>query len=105
MHDLTVEDVRTCYVLAGEAPVLVHNCGSPSCVYTTGHTKANATGTSIHNGPFKDLMEDLAPHGYGGLEVLVTGRGGMAIDGSFTDPATGVKVPVELKPNIYRLIR
>ncbi|MEV5767661.1 polymorphic toxin-type HINT domain-containing protein [Micromonospora sp. NPDC052213] len=27
MHDLTVEDIHTYYVVAGDTPVLVHNCG------------------------------------------------------------------------------
>lgn len=27
MHDLTVRDIHTYYVMAGDSPVLVHNCG------------------------------------------------------------------------------
>ncbi|GAA0516934.1 hypothetical protein Ade02nite_84890 [Paractinoplanes deccanensis] len=29
MHDLTVDQIHTYYVLAGNEPVLVHNCGAP----------------------------------------------------------------------------
>jgi RHS repeat-associated protein len=31
MRDLTVADVHTYYVVAGDTPVLVHNCSGPSC--------------------------------------------------------------------------
>ena len=29
VHNLTVADLHTCYVVAGHKPVLVHNCGGP----------------------------------------------------------------------------
>lgn len=72
---------------------------------TNGNTAEAARGRAIHNEEFADLMDDMTGHGYGGPETLVPGRGGMAIDGSYTDPGTGVKVPIELKPNNARQIK
>ncbi|MFJ8583011.1 hypothetical protein [Micromonospora sp. NPDC093277] len=37
MHDLTIDDIHTYYVLAGTTPVLVHNCGPRFSVDSTGN--------------------------------------------------------------------
>ncbi|MEU8265485.1 hypothetical protein AB0C02_33440, partial [Micromonospora sp. NPDC048999] len=52
MRDLTVDDIHTYYVMAGEQPVLVHNCGG-------------GTGTAAETG---------SPTSQGGAGVQVPGR-------------------------------
>ncbi|MGW0433332.1 polymorphic toxin-type HINT domain-containing protein [Micromonospora sp. NPDC003197] len=40
-YDLTVDDIHTYYVLAGDEPVLVHNCDDPGCPCTSLKQVAN----------------------------------------------------------------
>ncbi|MFI6164720.1 LamG-like jellyroll fold domain-containing protein [Micromonospora haikouensis] len=47
MHDLTVADTHTYYVIVGDTPVLVHNCGSGSPDYMDGAHNYTAGGHSV----------------------------------------------------------
>ena len=88
-YNLTVQNTHTYYVEAGNTPVLVHN--AKSC--TSGANAAALQGTAVHNA-FSDFLDDIGG-GYRGEETLPSGK---RIDGSYTDPATGAQVPIELKP-------
>lgn len=46
MHDLTIADIHTYYVLAGNTPVLVHNCGGG--LDANGNSCACASATPIN---------------------------------------------------------
>ncbi|MGW1138930.1 polymorphic toxin-type HINT domain-containing protein [Streptomyces zhihengii] len=96
-YNLTVEDFHTYYVLAGEAPVLVHN--ARSC--TSGNNSAAALGRKAH-ADFSDVMDGRGHLGYEGEFILPSGR---RPDGGYTDPATGLRVPIELKPDSRAQIR
>ncbi|TDC06140.1 hypothetical protein E1265_34955, partial [Streptomyces sp. 8K308] len=97
VYNLTVEGSHTYYVLAGGTPVLVHNASS--C--TSGNNSAAATGRSVHR-DFSDLLDSRSQVGYEGEFTLPSG---LRPDGGYTDPATGVRVPIELKPDTRAQIR
>ncbi|MDQ1008818.1 hypothetical protein QFZ82_003303 [Streptomyces sp. V4I23] len=89
LHNLTVDGVHTYYVLAGGAPVLVHNCGKSNVGGTHGSLKpANqpgfkgpqeinhmpqdaSTGTAISYGKGPAIQMDKADH----RQVWSTGQG------------------------------
>ncbi|WP_346429531.1 DNRLRE domain-containing protein [Streptomyces sp. WAC 06738] len=96
-HDLTIRDIHTYYALAGEMPVLVHN--ARSC--TSGNNSAAALGRQAHQ-DFSDVMGGRGHLGYEGEFTLPSG---LRPDGGYTDPATGVRVPIELKPDSRAQIR
>ncbi|MGW4638474.1 polymorphic toxin-type HINT domain-containing protein [Sphaerisporangium sp. NPDC004334] len=50
VHDLTIESLHTYYVLAGAAPVLVHNCGSAVPGHPTTCDCANGGVPKVRNG-------------------------------------------------------
>ncbi|MEV4283746.1 polymorphic toxin-type HINT domain-containing protein, partial [Actinoplanes xinjiangensis] len=60
VHNLTVEDLHTYYVLAGSTPVLAHNCGS---IWTSTHNKTavrNAYDHYVkHGSEFPDVQNSL----------------------------------------------
>ncbi|MEV6488278.1 RHS repeat-associated core domain-containing protein, partial [Actinoplanes sp. NPDC051633] len=60
MHDLTVDTVHTYYVLAGEMPVLVHNCGGGEVP----HFKAYP----------QEFLDQAAKYGEAGARQLPDGR-------------------------------
>jgi len=47
MHDLTVADIHACYVIVGDAPVLVHNNNGDLCEIA----RQAAGGSSTNNTP------------------------------------------------------
>jgi hypothetical protein len=96
-RNLTIDGLHTYYVLAGRTPVLVHN--ARSC--TSGNNSVAALGRRAH-ADFSDVMDGRAHLGYEGEFTLPSGR---RPDGGYTDPATGTRVPIELKPDSRRQIR
>ena len=58
---------------------------------TSGHTPGTSAGQRAHKA-FSDFLNQVRG-GYAGEETLPSGK---KLDGSYTDPTTGVKVPVEL---------
>ncbi|WP_405096834.1 polymorphic toxin-type HINT domain-containing protein [Micromonospora sp. NBC_01412] len=62
MHDLTVADIHTYYVIAGETPVLVHNCGgsgpAPGVIEVSGNVKS------------VKAFQNYSPSGRGGIEYV-----------------------------------
>jgi RHS repeat-associated protein len=75
MHDLTVANIHTYYVLAGNTPVLVHNCGgsvpghSTSCACATGgqprvpSNPYGRTGGPDHQRVMDQVAQDLRDQG------------------------------------------
>ncbi|MEU3998664.1 polymorphic toxin-type HINT domain-containing protein [Streptomyces fungicidicus] len=57
VHNLTVTDAHTYYVLAGATPVLVHNCGGGTTVY---RGVSEVTGRGDPNPGFDDAVEGIA---------------------------------------------
>ncbi|MEU4163805.1 ricin-type beta-trefoil lectin domain protein [Actinoplanes sp. NPDC026670] len=49
MHDLTVANIHTYYVIAGDEPVLVHNVGGPNFVNVVGGDSCPKVGASIRD--------------------------------------------------------
>jgi hypothetical protein len=92
VHNLTVAEIHTFYVLARNTPVLVHNACNPK----SGHTPAAYNGTVIH-GDFSTFLNRFG-NGYRGARQLPNGT---RIDGEFFDPQWGTWVPIELKPNTW----
>jgi hypothetical protein len=88
-YNLTVDDLHTYYVLAGETPVLVHNSGGCTTNLQSGNSAAAARGTRVHNGP--EWGEHLDSLGYS--------RGHQISPGNIPDGFTADGFPVELKPN------
>lgn len=72
VHNLTIADLHTYYVLAGATPVLVHNCGgsntlhSATCTCASGGQPRLANGTMGRNPnpPASRLGRDQYPSGY-----------------------------------------
>ncbi|WP_369015981.1 hypothetical protein [Actinocrinis puniceicyclus] len=95
-YNLTVDELHTYYVLAGTTPVLVHNAAA--C--TSGNNAFAATGRQVH----KEFSDTLDEYGAIGYEGEVTLPSGLRPDGVYTDPVTGVRVPIELKPDNPRQI-
>jgi RHS repeat-associated protein len=93
VHNLTISGVHTYYVIAGKAPVLVHNCGSGNL--QSGNSAAASRGTTIHNGP--EWGEHLDSLGYQ--------RGRPLASGDVPDGFTDNGFPVELKPDTRSGIR
>lgn len=62
VHNLTVNDLHTYYVLAGAAPVLVHNCGPG------GQDRADA-GHTYEGGQYKSLKDPATGNNYAGTEI------------------------------------
>jgi RHS repeat-associated protein len=96
MHNLTIANTHTYYVVADSTPVLVHNGCSP----TSGANAANLGGTAIH-GEFSDFLNDVG-NGYSGARTLSDRT---RVDGVYTDPVTKQAIPIELKPNNPAQIR
>lgn len=65
MNDLTVAATHTYYVIAGNTPVLVHNCGTdPGAVYLDLHYKEGWSPTQIADADGKvAYLNDLAQDG------------------------------------------
>jgi RHS repeat-associated protein len=63
MRDLTVADIHTYYVLAGNTPVLVHNCNVP----------AGFAGKADYNAFVGTLDDGLAATGHGGTRAAFQG--------------------------------
>ncbi|MDX2394980.1 HINT domain-containing protein [Streptomyces sp. DK15] len=60
VHNLTVADLHTYYVLAGATPVLVHNCGGTATIhYDGGHAsiEVSAGGEALHTHQVGGLVE------------------------------------------------
>ncbi|HEY8374685.1 MAG TPA: polymorphic toxin-type HINT domain-containing protein [Pseudonocardiaceae bacterium] len=89
VHNLTVDGLRTYYVLAGATPVLVHNSGGCPTNLQSGNSAAASRGTRVHNGP--EWGEHLDSLGYS--------RGHQISPGNIPDGFTADGFPVELKPN------
>ena len=92
MWDLTIpgNSDHDFYVQASSIDILVHNASCP----TSGNNSRASIGKQAHDA-FAQFLRQVGG-GYDGPETLPSGN---RIDGSYTDPATGTKVPVELKPD------
>jgi len=97
VYNLTIDTIHTYYVKAGDAAVLVHNA---KCS-TSGTNPYARLGQRVHK-DFSDILDTYGAVGYRGEFRLGSGR---RPDGGFTDPATGVEIPVELKPDNPSKIR
>ena len=104
VHNLTVADTHTFYVVAGGTPVLVHNTGAGGCGTSgninPGNNPAAAQGTSIHNST--EWREHLDSLGYRRNTMPVS-------NGKIPDAMGGTpgvdEFPVELKPDTRSGIR
>ncbi|MFF0472251.1 polymorphic toxin-type HINT domain-containing protein [Streptomyces sp. NPDC004284] len=79
VRNLTVADFHTYYVLAGPAPVLVHNCGEGG-----GGRAAQESGDS-----YEEFLVDHLGGGGGFFERKASGGNTRQFDGAFIDNATG----------------
>lgn len=61
VHNLTVADIHTYYVLAGETPILVHNCNS-------------GASDAMNSAQLKRFYSQGEKYGKGGIKVLEGGR-------------------------------
>ncbi|MGI8662561.1 MAG: polymorphic toxin-type HINT domain-containing protein [Acidimicrobiales bacterium] len=91
MYDLTVDDVHTYYVVAGDERVLVHNCGGLDALSESGSAldPADAGGQLTRAGrAFSKASEVFGPTSGG--PSAVNGAGQNALDEILTNPGTVV---------------
>ncbi|WP_407560889.1 RHS repeat-associated core domain-containing protein [Streptomyces sp. 184] len=61
-HDLTIDDIHTYYVLAGQTPVLVHNCGGDPHARGGAYTLRDVDGNVVRTGRTNDLQRREREH-------------------------------------------
>ncbi|MFJ3929315.1 polymorphic toxin-type HINT domain-containing protein [Streptomyces sp. NPDC090029] len=90
VHNLTVTSLHTYYVLAGAAPVLVHNCGGGTTVY---RGVSEVTGRGDPNPGFDDAVEGIARPRGGDATPEQHHRGNTDSDYTSwtTDPAAAIR--------------
>lgn len=89
MYDLTVDDVHTYYVVAGDEPVLVHNCGGLDALSQSGSTldSADAGGQLTRAGrAYAKASEVFGPTSGGPSAINAAGQD--ALDEILTHPGT-----------------
>ncbi|MFN8053528.1 MAG: polymorphic toxin-type HINT domain-containing protein [Acidimicrobiales bacterium] len=92
MYDLTIDGVHTYYVEAGDAAVLVHNCGGLNALSQSGSAldPADAGGQLTRAGrAFAKAKEVFGPTAGGPTEVNAAGQN--ALDEILTNPGTVVR--------------
>ncbi len=91
MYDLTVDDVHTYYVVAGEEPILVHNCGGLDALSESGSAldPADAGGQLTRAGrAFAKAREVFGATSGGPASINSAGQN--ALDEILTNPGTVV---------------
>ncbi|WP_307706191.1 polymorphic toxin-type HINT domain-containing protein [Streptomyces sp. V1I6] len=90
VHNLTVSDLHTYYVLAGATPVLVHNCGGGTTVF---RGVSEVTGRGDPNPGFDDAVEGIARPRGGDATPERHHRGNTESDYTSwtTDPAAAIR--------------